>query len=143
MGHRERHRAELLLHLAPKDERPLIEQDVTPLTIDVRKEHGLDEPVAVIEGGELHGLVLEGVDRLGGGEHPGGQHVPAYVAVQLGAGAEPEPPEVVGVKPHGVLVGDEAQGGMLLLPPALGGILLEHRDGGRQVIEPIPSLLAG
>jgi len=137
VGHRERHRPELLLHLSPKDERPLIEQHVPALPIDVREEHGLDEPVAVVEGGELHGLVLQGVDRLGGGEHAGREDVRADVPVQLGAGAEPEPPEVVRVEPHRVRVGGEAEGGVLLPAAALGAVLLEHRNGGRQVVEPV------
>ena len=43
LGHRKGHRAELLLDFPPKDERPLIEQHVTALTVDIREEHGLDE----------------------------------------------------------------------------------------------------
>jgi hypothetical protein len=116
---------------------------VTALTVDVRKEHGLDQPMAVVEGGELHGLVLQGVDRLGGGEHAGHQDLAADVAVELGAGREPKGPELLGVERHGVGIGDEAHGGVLLLPAALGAIGFEHGDRRREVVEPIARAVVG
>ena len=120
MGHREGDGAEFLLDLPPKDERPLIEQHVTALTVDIGKEHGLDQPVAVVEGGELHRLVLQGVDRLGGGEHPRHQDVPPTCRCSsvLGQSRNCRKPSAWSV--HGVGVGDEAEGGVLLAPPPLG-----------------------
>jgi len=141
--HRKGHRAELLLDLPPKDERSLVEQHVAALTVDVGKEHGLDEPVAVVEGGELHRLVLGGVYRLCCGEHAGSENVPAHVLVQLSAGAEPELPKLIRVEPHRMHVGGEAEGGVLLAPPPLGAILPEHRHGGRQVVEPVTRTIVG
>ena len=75
MRDRDGDRPELLLHLPPKDERPLIEEDVAALAVDPGEEHGLDQSLPVVEGGELHRLVLERVHRLGGGEHAGHHHV--------------------------------------------------------------------
>jgi hypothetical protein len=129
--------AEFLFHLAPKYERSLIEQDVTALTEHLREEHGLDQAGAVVEGGELHGLVLDGVHRLGGREHAGDEYVLSHVAVQLGTGAQAKAAERLRVERHGVGVGDKTQGSKLFPPPALGGVVLEDRDRGRKVVEPV------
>jgi hypothetical protein len=116
---------------------------VTALTVEVGKEHGLDQPVAVVEGGELHGLVLQGMHRFGGGEHAGHQDLAADVAVELGAGGQAKGPELLGVERHGVGVGDEAHGRVLLPPPALGVIGLEHRDRRGKMVEPVARAVVG
>jgi hypothetical protein len=143
MRHRDGDGPELLVDLPPKDERPLIEQYVTPLTIDVREQDGLHQPVPVVEGGELHRLVLERVHRLGGGEHPGDQNVLADVPVELGAPAEAELVEVVGIEPHRMDVSGEAERRVLLAPPPLGVVRPEHGDGGREVVEPVAGPVVG
>jgi len=110
---------------------------VAALAEHLREEDGLNQAGAIVEGGELHGLVLDGVHRFGGGEHAGDEHLLPYVPVQLGAGAQPKAAELFGVKRHGVGVSDESQGAELFPPPALGGVVLEDRDGGRKMVEPI------
>jgi hypothetical protein len=124
VGDSQCHGSELLLYLAPKNEGTLVEQDVTALTIDLRTEYRLDQPVAIIEGRELHRLLLGSVYRFGRGEHAGSQDVSAHVLMQLGAGAEPEPPKPVGVELHRMRVGDESQRLIFLPPPALRGVFL-------------------
>src|SRR6185503_11191379 len=104
------------------------EQDVTPLTIDLGKEYRLDQSVAIVKSGELHRLVLGGMYRLGRGEHAGSQDVPAQVPMQLGAGAEPETLQAVGVELHRVGIGNESQRGVFFPATTFGGILLEHRN---------------
>src|SRR6185503_8511821 len=101
------------------------EQDVTPLTIDLGKEYRLDQSVAIVKSRKLHRLVLGGMYRLGRGEHAGSQDVPAHMPMQLGAGAEPETLQAVGVELHRVGVGDEPEDFVLLPPASLTGILLE------------------
>jgi hypothetical protein len=128
---------EFLFHLAPKYERSLIEQDVTALAKHLREEHGLNQAGAIVEGGELHGLVLDSVHRLGGREHAGDEYLLSDVAVQLGTGTQTKSAERFGVKGHGVGIGDEPQGGELFPPPALRGVVLEDWDGGRKVVEPV------
>ena len=127
----ERHGSELLLHRSPKDERPLVEQDVTALPIDVGEQHGLDQPVSVVEGGKLHRLVASGVYRLGGSEHPRSEHVVAYMLLQLGAAAEPEAAELLRVQVHRVRVRDESERLVFFPPPSLGGVLLEDGHSRR------------
>src|ERR1700737_1227003 len=69
VGYSKGHRAELLLYLASKNERSLVEQDVTALTIDPGEEHCLNQPVTIIERHKLHRLVGLGMHRLGRGQH--------------------------------------------------------------------------
>jgi hypothetical protein len=130
MGHREGHRPELLLHLPSKDEGPLVEQDVTPLTIDPGKEHRLDQTVPIIEGHKLHRLIGFGMHRLGRREHPGGQHVAADMLMHLGAGTKIEGPKLVGMELHRVRVADESQGLVFLPAATFGGVFLKGRDRG-------------
>jgi hypothetical protein len=129
--------AELLFHLASKYERPLIEQDMPPLAEHLGKEHGLNQAGAVIEGGEFHGLILDGVDRLGSCEHTGNEHVLSHVAMQLGTGTQAKAAQLLGMQRHGMGVGDEAKKGELFLPAALGSVILENRHGGGEVVEPV------
>jgi hypothetical protein len=102
-------RPEFLLHFAPQDEGALVEQDVPAGPVDVGKEYRLDQPGAIVESGELHRLVFGGVDRLGGGEHAGEEHLPAHVAMELGGPHQPEPAQGVLMQRHGMAVGAEAE----------------------------------
>ena len=126
-------RPELLLHLTPKNEGPLVEQDVTTLAVDLGKEYRLDQAVAIIEGRKLHRLILGGVYRLGRGEHTGSQDVLPDMPVQLGARAKAELPKPAGVELHRVRVGDESKGLIFFPATALGGVFLEGWDGRRQI----------
>src|SRR5687767_788290 len=107
MGHAERYCPELLLHLSPKDERSLIEQDMAAFTIDPGKEHRLDQSVPVIEGRKLHRLLTDGVYRLGSREHARCQDVTADVLLQLRAPAQSEMPKLLRMELHRVCVGHE------------------------------------
>src|SRR6185369_3255131 len=84
VAHRERHRTEFLLDLTAEQKWSGIEEHVAAAAVDVGKEHRLDETRAIVEGGELHRLVLDRGDRLGGGEHAGAEDAAAHVLVQLG-----------------------------------------------------------
>jgi hypothetical protein len=130
VGYSKGHRAELLLHLASKNEGPLVEQDVTTLTIDLWKEHCLDQPVTIIEGHKLHRLVGLGVHRLGRREHSSGQNVAANMLMHFSAGTKTEGPKLVGMELHGVRVADKSQSLVFLPAAAFGGVFLERRDGG-------------
>src|SRR5207249_5720571 len=88
LGDRYSYASEFLFHLAPKYERSRIEQDVTALPEHLREKHGLNQAGTIVEGGELHGLVLDGMHRLGGREHAGDEYLLSDVAVQLGTGAQ-------------------------------------------------------
>ena len=131
MGYRQGDGPEFFLYLPPKDERPLIEQHVTALPIHVGKQDRLNQAVAIIEGRELHRLFGFRVYRLGGGQHSSHQDVLPHIPVQLGAAAEPILPQLIGVQLHRMSVGDEAEGGVLLAPPPVGGVLLEYGHSGR------------
>jgi hypothetical protein len=80
MGDGEGHHTEFLVHFSPEDEGPLIEEDMPPVAEDLGEEHGLDQALPIIEGRELHRLVLDRVNRLGAGEHAGREDVLAHVA---------------------------------------------------------------
>ena len=116
--HRHRDRPPLLFHDAAEEERPLVEEHMGALAVDVGEHHRLDQAVAVVEGGELHRLVPGGVDRLGGGEHPGAEHRLAHVPVEFGAGGDPPAPEPLAVELHGVGIGGEAEQGVGVLAAA-------------------------
>src|SRR5215208_5874306 len=117
MGHTECHGPKLFLHLSPKDEWPLVEQDVTALTINPGKEHGLDQTLSIIEGGKFHRLITDGMDRLGSREHPRGKHVTTDMLLQLRTRAESKAPKVIGMELHWVRIGHEPQC-LVFLPPA-------------------------
>ena len=131
MGYRQGDGAEFFLYLSPKDERPLIEQHVTALPVHIGKQDRLDQAVAIIKGRELHRLFGFCGYRLGGGQHSRHQDVLPHMPVQIGAAAEPILPQPIGVQVHRMGVGNEAEGGILLAPPPIGRVLLEHGHGGR------------
>jgi hypothetical protein len=122
---------EFFLDLPPKYERPLIEQHVTALPIHIGKQDRFDQTMSIIEGRELHRLFGLCGDRLGGGQHSSHQDVLPHMPVQLGAAAKPILPQSIGVQLHRMSIGDEAKGGILLAPPPIGRVLLEHGHGRR------------
>jgi hypothetical protein len=57
--------------------------------------------------------------------------------VQLGTPAETQMTELLGVKLHRVRVSEKSQDIVLFPPAALSGVLLQDRDRGWKVVEPV------
>jgi hypothetical protein len=110
---------------------------MSALAEHLREEHGLNQAGAVVEGGELHRLVLDGVHWLGSGEHAGDEDLLPHVAMQLGAGTQTEATELLAMQRHRMGVGDETQGSELFPAAAFGGVVLEDRHRWGKVVEPI------
>jgi len=137
MGNCQGDGAKFFLYLPPENEGTLIEQHVTAFPIHIGKQDRFDQAISIVEGRELHRLFGFCVYRLGGGQHSGHKHVLPDMPVKLGAAAEPILPQVIGVKLHGVSVGNEPEDGVLLAPPPFGRVLLEHGHGRREIVEPV------
>jgi hypothetical protein len=131
MGYCQGDGPEFFLDLSPNYERPLVEQHVTALPIHIGKQDRFDQAVSIIEGRELHRLFGLCGYRFGRGQHSSHEDVLPHLPVQLGAAAKPILPQSIGVQLHRMGVGDEAEGGILLAPPPIGRVLLEHGHGGR------------
>src|ERR1041385_2253521 len=80
---RQGYRAEFFFHLAAQQEGSGIEEHVAAAAVDVWKEHRLDESRAVVEGSELHRLVLGRMNRVGGGGDGGGEDGGNFLVVWL------------------------------------------------------------
>lgn len=116
-------RPELRFDLPAEHERTRVEQHVAAAPVDIGKEHRLDQAAPVVEGGELHRLVLRGVHRLRGGEHSGTEHPLAHVAVERGGGKDSPAPQLLPIEGHGVAVGREAEQLVLDGTSPLGTVL--------------------
>jgi len=112
-------------NLSPEYKRALVEQHVPPLPVDIGKQHALDQAGPIVKSGELHRLLLRGMHRLGGGQHPRRQDTLPHMPVQVHASHQPEPPQRLGVQIHGVAVGQEAEGFVLLSSQAVLTVFLE------------------